>query len=62
MVIIPQAGRLRVTTEMGIIEVEPAEFAVIPPGIKFSVETVDEVASRWINENYGEFLRFPTQA
>ncbi len=59
MAIFPQTGQLRVSTEMGILGVEPGEFVVIPAGIKFMVETPDELAAGWINENYGQAFTLP---
>ncbi|MGH1491354.1 MAG: homogentisate 1,2-dioxygenase [Acidimicrobiales bacterium] len=59
MVIVPQLGSLRLNTEMGVIELAPGEFAVIPPGIKFATDTEDDVASGWINENYGQSFTLP---
>ncbi|MFD2271684.1 homogentisate 1,2-dioxygenase [Undibacterium arcticum] len=50
MLIVPQRGRLRFLTEMGIIEIEPQEIAVIPRGVRFRVELLDEVAHGYICE------------
>jgi len=35
ILIIPQQGRLHIKTELGILEIEPQEIAVIPRGIRF---------------------------
>ena len=35
--IVPQQGTMRVTTELGVFEVEPQEIIVIPRGFRFSV-------------------------
>jgi homogentisate 1,2-dioxygenase len=32
LVIVPQLGRLRLATELGVIEIEPQEIAVVPRG------------------------------
>ena len=37
LLIVPQAGRLQLFTELGLIEIEPQEIAVIPRGIRFQV-------------------------
>ena len=37
LLIVPQEGRLRIRTEFGVIDLEPAEIAVIQRGIKFQV-------------------------
>lgn len=42
--IVPQVGTLDITTEMGLLRVEPCEIVVIPRGIKFSVDV--QTASR----------------
>jgi homogentisate 1,2-dioxygenase len=44
---------------MGILEVRPGEFCVIPRGIKFRAELPDGAARGYIAENYGELLRLP---
>ena len=59
MLIVPQQGRLRFYTELGVIEVEPREIVVIPRGVRFSVELLDATAQGYICENYGAFLRLP---
>ncbi|MGA3009513.1 MAG: homogentisate 1,2-dioxygenase [Terracidiphilus sp.] len=59
MLIVPQLGRLLLRTEMGVLEVEPGEFAVIQRGIRFRVELKDEQARGYICENYGPLLRLP---
>ena len=37
MLIVPQQGRLILATELGVLEVEPQEIAVIPRGVRFQV-------------------------
>lgn len=67
LLIVPQLGRLRLLTELGILEVEPQEIAVIPRGMRFRVElpdvraeggTLDGVRG-YVCENYGAPLRLP---
>src|SRR5262245_848944 len=41
LLIVPQQGRLRFATELGVIEAEPQEIVVIPRGVRFRVELVD---------------------
>jgi len=57
--IVPQAGRLQLLTELGLIEIEPQEIAVIPRGIRFQVRLPDGQASGYICENFGALLRLP---
>jgi homogentisate 1,2-dioxygenase len=44
LLIVPQQGRLRLATELGVIEIEPQEIAVIPRGVRFRVELLDDAA------------------
>jgi homogentisate 1,2-dioxygenase len=59
MLIVPEQGRLRFATEMGVLEAEPQQIVVIPRGIRFSVELLDEVARGYVCENYGAPFRLP---
>ncbi|MDQ6685501.1 MAG: homogentisate 1,2-dioxygenase [Pseudomonadota bacterium] len=59
MLIVPQAGRLSIATEMGRLEVAPGEFALIPRGIAWSVELPDGWARAYVCENYGAPFRLP---
>jgi len=53
MLILPQEGGLTLRTEMGVLGVEPGELAVIPRGIKFTVDLPDKTSRGYICENYG---------
>ena len=59
MLILPELGRIRVATEMGIIEAEPCELVLIPRGCKFRVEILDGQARGFVCENYGVPFRLP---
>ena len=59
LLIVPQQGRLRVATELGLIEVEPQEIVVIPRGLRFRVELPDGAARGYFCENFGAPLRLP---
>lgn len=62
MLIVPQQGGLLITTEMGVLEVQPREIAVIPRGVVFKVALLDEShgpARGYICENYGAHFRLP---
>ncbi len=59
LLIVPQLGRIRLRTEMGILEVGPGEIAVIQRGIKFSVDLPDKQARGYLCENYGALFRLP---
>ncbi|SEJ73786.1 homogentisate 1,2-dioxygenase [Sphingobium sp. AP50] len=57
--IVPQTGRLRLVTEMGVLTVAPLQIALIPRGIRFRVELVDGPARGYVCENYGALFRLP---
>jgi homogentisate 1,2-dioxygenase len=59
MLIVPQHGRLKIDTELGVLEVEPQQIAVIPRGIRFRVSLPDGVARGYVCENFGAFMRIP---
>ena len=59
MLIVPQHGALRIVTELGVIDVEPQQIAVIPRGVRFRVEVQGAVARGYVLENFGAFLRLP---
>ncbi len=55
----PQQGRLKIATELGVVDVEPQEIAVIPRGIRFRVDLPDGQARGYVAENFGALLRLP---
>ena len=59
MLLVPQAGRLHIETELGVLDVEPQEIAVIPRGIRFRVSLPDGQARGYLCENFGALLRLP---
>jgi homogentisate 1,2-dioxygenase len=59
MLVVPQEGRLQVTTECGRLNVAPGQITVIPRGMRFRVELLDETARGYIAENHGALLRIP---
>lgn len=59
LLIVPQAGRLQLLTEMGVIDIAPQEIAVIPRGIRFQVLLPDGQARGYVCENFGALLRLP---
>ena len=59
MLFVPQAGRHRFVTELGVIEAEPQEIVVIPRGMRFRLELPDGSARGYICENYGANFRLP---
>ena len=59
LLFVPQQGELLLHTECGKLTVKPGEIAVIPRGIKFSVDLIDETARGYICENYGHAFELP---
>jgi len=59
MLVVLQLGRLRFATEFGLIDAEPHEIVVIPRGIRFRVELLDDTARGYVCENFGAGFRLP---
>ena len=59
LLIVPQAGRLDLRTEMGRMEVGPLQVAVIPRGVRFAVHLPDGAGRGYVCENYGALFRLP---
>src|SRR5690606_35032354 len=59
MLIVPQQGRLSLATELGVIEIEPQQIAVVPRGIRFRVDLLDAAARGYVAENFGSAFRLP---
>ncbi|MEO6363976.1 MAG: homogentisate 1,2-dioxygenase, partial [Caldimonas sp.] len=59
MLIVPQQGRLAITTELGRMEVAPGEIALVPRGMVWQVALPDGAARAYVCENYGAPFRLP---
>ncbi len=59
LLIVPQLGRLSIATELGVIDIEPQQVAVIPRGIRFRVDLPDGDSRGYVAENFGAALRLP---
>ena len=59
LLIVPQQGRLRFFTELGIIDLEPKEIAIIPRGLVYRVELIDGPARGFVCEIYGQKFDLP---
>ena len=59
LLIIPQFGRLDLRTELGRIELEPGEVALVPRGVRFRVLLPDGTARGYVAENHGALFRLP---
>ncbi|MGA7617310.1 MAG: homogentisate 1,2-dioxygenase [Thermoanaerobaculia bacterium] len=59
LLIVPQLGAVRLFTELGILEIAPGEIALVPRGIKFRVELLEQAARGYVCENFGQLFRLP---
>ena len=59
MLVVPQEGRLAITTELGRLDVAPGEIALIPRGMAWKVALPDGRARAYVCENYGAHFRLP---
>ncbi len=59
LLLVPERGALKITTELGIVDAKPGEIAVIPRGTKFRVELAGEDARGYICENHAQPFRLP---
>ena len=58
LLIIPQAGTLRMFTEMGRMDLAPGWVGIVPRGVRFRVEVDGEVRG-YVTENQGAAFRLP---
>ncbi len=61
LIIVPQEGILRFNTELGIIDIEPQEIAIIPRGLLYKVEIIEGPARGFVCENYGQKFDLPNR-
>lgn len=59
LLIVPQEGRLVITTELGVLDLKPGEIAVLPRGVVFKVAVPDGPSRGYVCENYGAQFRLP---
>jgi homogentisate 1,2-dioxygenase len=59
LLVVPQEGRLRFCTELGIIDLEPKEIAILPRGLVYRVEVLEGPARGFVCENYGQKFALP---
>ncbi len=59
LLVVPQQGRLRFCTELGVIDVEPKEIALLPRGLVYRVEVLEGPARGFVCENYGQKFDLP---
>ena len=61
LLVVPQDGALIFHTELGIIELEPKEIAIIPRGLVYRVEIIGKQARGFVCENYGAKFSLPNR-
>ncbi|MFF3327137.1 homogentisate 1,2-dioxygenase [Streptomyces sp. NPDC002889] len=59
LLIVPERGGLLLVTELGLLPARPGELALIPRGVRFRVELLDESARGYVCENYGQPFELP---
>ena len=59
LMLVPQEGGLLLKTEMGILQIQPLDIAVIPRGVKFQIKLTDGKARGYLMENHGEPFHLP---
>ena len=59
MLVVPQQGRIRFVTELGIVTVAPQEIAILPRGLVYRVEVLDGPCRGFVCENYGQKFDLP---
>ncbi len=59
LLIVPQLGALTLDTELGRIDLEPQEIAVIPRGLRFRVDLPTGTARGYVCENFGASFKLP---
>ncbi len=59
LLIVPQLGRLRLASELGLIEAGPQEIVLVPRGVRFRVELPDGEARGYVCENFGAPFKLP---
>ncbi len=59
LLVVPQEGKLRFCTELGVIDVEPQEIAIIPRGLVYRVEVLEGPCRGFVCENYGQKFDLP---
>ena len=61
MLVVPEVGGLKLTTEFGQIDITPGEIAVLPRGMKYRVSKHAEDARGYVCENYGAKFTLPNR-
>ncbi|XP_048235342.1 homogentisate 1,2-dioxygenase isoform X2 [Ricinus communis] len=57
--VVPQEGRLWITTECGKLQVSPGEVVVLPQGFRFAVDLPDGPSRGYVAEIFGTHFQLP---
>ena len=61
LLVIPQEGKLRFSTELGVMDIQSPEFALIPRGMVFRAAVLDGPSRGFVCENYGAKFDLPNR-
>ena len=61
LLVIPQEGKLRFSTELGVMDIQAPEFALIPRGMVFRGAVLDGPSRGFVCENYGAKFDLPNR-
>lgn len=61
LLVIPQLGKLRFETELGVIRISVGELAILPRGLVFRVVLEEGPARGFVCENYGAKFELPNR-
>ena len=61
LLVVPQEGRLRFCTELGVIEIQPGEIVLLPRGMLYRVDILEGPARGFVCENYGQKFAMPSR-
>ena len=61
LLVVPPEGKLRFATELGIIDIEPKEIAILPRGLVYRVEVLEGPCRGFVCENYGQKFELPAR-
>lgn len=59
LLIVPEQGSLRLETELGRLDIEPQQIAVIPRGLRFRADLLGPTARGYVCENFGAPFKLP---
>ena len=59
LLVVPQQGRLRFATKLGVMDVAPKEIAILPHGLVYQVEVLNGPCRGFVCENYGQTFELP---